>query len=151
MSGAAQSKLSKRFYGPFRISARMGPVAYKLELPEHSRIHPVFHCSPLKPFIGPLDTVQIEKLPPGAVDNQPVPIPLAILGHKTLSTNHGPKQLVLVQWQGLHPDETSWEDWSRFRSFITLRTRCCLKHAGMLQVAIMSHKLPGSTQITARS
>ena len=130
VSGAAQSKLSKRFYGPFRISARMGPVAYKLELPEHSRIHPVFHCSPLKPFIGPLDTVQIEKLPPGAVDNQPVPIPLAILGHKTLSTNHGPKQLVLVQWQGLHPDETSWEDWSRLQELHHLEDKVLFEARG---------------------
>jgi len=46
------SKLSKHFYGPLEIIERIGPVAYRLKLPEDARIHPVFHCSILKPFKG---------------------------------------------------------------------------------------------------
>ena len=38
-------KLSPRFYGLFHILARVGKVAYHLELPPHSRLHPVFHVS----------------------------------------------------------------------------------------------------------
>ena len=45
LSAAKFNKLNKHFYGPFRISARVGPVAYKLELPSHAKIHDVFHCS----------------------------------------------------------------------------------------------------------
>lgn len=41
-------KLSKKYYGPFQIIERIGPVAYKLLLPLDSRTHPIFHISLLK-------------------------------------------------------------------------------------------------------
>lgn len=49
--GTTYSKLAKRYYGLFQVIERMGKVAYKLKLPEQSRMHPVFLCSILKPYV----------------------------------------------------------------------------------------------------
>ncbi|GKC43959.1 reverse transcriptase domain-containing protein [Tanacetum coccineum] len=44
-----QRKLNPQYIGPFKILERIGPVAYKLELPEElSNVHSTFHISNLK-------------------------------------------------------------------------------------------------------
>ena len=88
-------------------------MAYRLELPEGVRIHPVLHCSVLKAFQGSPDSVPQVQLPPEAINGQPLVVPLAILDYRRSSTDDDAPWEVLVQWQGLSPDETSWEDWTQ--------------------------------------
>ena len=47
-----RGKLSPSYIGPFEIVERVGPVAYRLDLPEElSRVHNVFHISMLRKYI----------------------------------------------------------------------------------------------------
>ncbi|GJZ94195.1 putative reverse transcriptase domain-containing protein [Tanacetum coccineum] len=62
-----RGKLNPRYIGPFKILAKVGTVAYRLELQEQlSRVHSTFHVSNLKKCLSdetlviPLDEIQID-------------------------------------------------------------------------------------------
>lgn len=45
-------KLSRRFFGPYKVYSRIGYVAYRMALPpEFSAMHNIFHVSMLKKYV----------------------------------------------------------------------------------------------------
>ncbi|GJW64962.1 putative reverse transcriptase domain-containing protein [Tanacetum coccineum] len=62
-----KGKLAPRFVGPFEIIEKVGPVAYRLDLPEEfNGVHDTFHVSNLKKCLAdptlqvPLDEIRVD-------------------------------------------------------------------------------------------
>eukprot|EP00253_Pinus_taeda_P017798 PITA_17798 len=107
-SGCA--KLAPRYFGPFQILARVGPVAYQLALPSHIRIHNVFHVSVLKQYVyNPKHVIQWQEIrvePEGEVLVEP----LTILDRREVQLRKRAIIQAKVQWQHYGPEEATWED-----------------------------------------
>ncbi|KAL4562985.1 hypothetical protein LXL04_027016 [Taraxacum kok-saghyz] len=102
-------KLSARFYGPFLITARVGPVAYRLQLPDLARIHPVFHVSLLKKVVGNA-SVETE-LPPGLRgDPTSEKHPVKCLARRMIVRDETQVEQWLVQWAEDSSEDSTWED-----------------------------------------
>ena len=104
-------KLSPRFYGPYQIVERLGKVAYRLALPDHSRIHPVFHVSQLKKKLGALDHVAME-LPLMKDDGHLQLEPVRILDFRWRKVGKKVLQDALVRWSGTAEEDATWESFS---------------------------------------
>ncbi|GKB54931.1 ty3-gypsy retrotransposon protein [Tanacetum coccineum] len=109
------NKLAKRYYGPYEVTERIGNVAYRLALPTSSKIHPVFHVSILKAFLGDRTKV-VASLPDEFHDGQPVERPLGVSHMREILHNGSPKRQILVQWDGSSPEESTWEWVTEFQS-----------------------------------
>ena len=103
------TKLAPRFCGPFQILERIGPVAYKLALPAHLKIHNIFHISLLKKYIHDpthiIDWNLIQEAPEGEFQVEP----LRILDRKETVLRNRAIAQVKVQWKHFSPEEAKWE------------------------------------------
>jgi len=99
-------KLGLRYFGPFPVIQRIGPVAYKLSLPPTTKIHPVFHVSLLKPCKGEHQQPYMP-LPLLTHELGHVIQPLKVLQYKVIlrADQHIPQ--VLVQWEALDISEAT--------------------------------------------
>ncbi|KAK5839433.1 hypothetical protein PVK06_008221 [Gossypium arboreum] len=105
-----KGKLSPRFIGPYEVSERVGPVAYRLILPpELERIHNVFHVSMLRRYRSDPSHViapsEIEIQPNLSYEEEPVRIMMREV--KELRNKKIP--LVKVLWHKHGIEEATWE------------------------------------------
>ncbi|XP_071932996.1 uncharacterized protein [Coffea arabica] len=96
-------KLAAKHYRPYQIELKLGPVAYKLKLPEGSTVHPVFHVSLLKesPKGAAVSTGLLEL---NEHDEIRV-VPLAVLDMRVINRNGVAVEHMLIQWENMALEE----------------------------------------------
>ncbi|GJZ80169.1 hypothetical protein Tco_0645006 [Tanacetum coccineum] len=99
-----------RYQVPFEILERIGPVAYRLRLPEElSGVHDTFHVSNLKKCLAdaslhvPLDEIKVDKT------LRFVEKPVEIMDREVKSLKRSRISLVKVRWNSKRGPEFTWE------------------------------------------
>ncbi|KAJ9542547.1 hypothetical protein OSB04_029053 [Centaurea solstitialis] len=111
-----KGKLSPRYIGPYKTIERIGPVAYRLELPEELRgVHNTFHVSNLRKCLAEPDAA----IPLQEISVDPklnfVEEPVAIVDRKIRKLRNKEIKLVKVQRNFHKGQECTWETESEMK------------------------------------
>ncbi len=105
-----KGKLAPRYIGPFQILARVGNVAYQLELPQElGHIHDVFHVSLLKKYVPSSKQIEMPASVPVAPNLSYEEEPNQFLARDTRKLRSRWISMIKVQWSNHTPEEATWE------------------------------------------
>jgi hypothetical protein len=117
------NKLSPKYYGPYKVLQKIGTMAYKLELPASSRVHPVFHVSCLKKVIG--DKIPVQTIFPELDEEGKMILePEAITDTRIRQLRNRSISEYLIKWRKLLAEDSTWEDESFIEKHPELLKRC---------------------------
>ena len=104
-----RGKLAPRYIGPFPITGKVGPVAYRLKLPEEmGGVHDVFHVSNLRRNMNQHQQFILPKSPEDLrVDLTYEVAPLRILQKEVRKLRSRTIPMVKVQWKGHSEEEAT--------------------------------------------
>ncbi|WMV25481.1 hypothetical protein MTR67_018866 [Solanum verrucosum] len=105
-----KGKLSPRYIGPYKISKRIGKVAYELELPQDlAAVHPIFHVSMLKKCMGDTSLI-IPTEDIGIKDSLSYEeVPVKILDRQVCKLRTREVASVKILWRNQFVEEATWE------------------------------------------
>ncbi|OIS95756.1 hypothetical protein A4A49_58682 [Nicotiana attenuata] len=110
----AYQKTSTKFFCPFQIISKVGPVAYTLALPPYSKIHITFHVSLFKKKLR-AHTTSVA-LPVVHSDSGHVLLEPEAIMDRRLTKKYGKAiAQVLVKWMNVAPEDNTWEDLRDFK------------------------------------
>ncbi len=102
-------KLLPKRYGPFTIMERIGPVAYRLELPLSMKVHNVFHIDLLMPYKEMEQYGTPYTRPPPVINQGEEEYEIkSIISDRSFGRNW--KKQYLVHWKGYPSSNNSWVD-----------------------------------------
>lgn len=105
-----KGKLSPRYVGPFEILEWIGPVAYKLELPEQLRyVHDTFHVSNLRKCLADANLQVAIKETKVDKTLHFVEETVDIMDREIKSLKRSMIALVKVRWDSKRGPEYKWE------------------------------------------
>lgn len=102
--------------GPFKVTERIGRLAYRLKLPEHWRVHDVFSIAHLEPAPKTSDPYQRSQPPPTEpiiVDGSEEWEIKELLDKRVTRTG---RISCLVRWKDCGPHEDSWRPLSALKN-----------------------------------
>nr|GFC75757.1 putative reverse transcriptase domain-containing protein [Tanacetum cinerariifolium] len=111
-----RGKLNPRYIGPYKVLAKVGTVAYRLELPQQlSMVHSTFHVSNLKKCLSDeLLAISLDEL---HIDDKLrfIEEPVEIMDREIKWLRQSRIPIIKVRWNSKRGPEFTWEWEDQFK------------------------------------